>query len=493
MKPDVPEVSFNEIERTAFISTLVEACGNDSGAVAQDLEALKDASRDMSFHEAHCPCAVVRPVSVEQVAAVVRACMSARVPIVPRGAGTGVEGGAIPYGGGVVVSTLKLRRLELLEDEMLAVVGAGVYKEELNKFLAPAGLLFGPDPSSNPTLGGMASTGGSGMTTLRYGTVKENVVSLLVVTAQGEIIRTRRAVRKSSSGYELTQLYLGSEGTLGIICEVTVRLRRQPPLRSGGLLPFLDVKAAVDTVVAAVRADPPSLLRCELLNGDGVDCTNAAFKTDLRICPTLFLEMRGSDSAALRRDFDTVAAIASTHGCLSSEVQFAADGETLDELWEARRGCYFAAMRYRGIQGGDRVFVSDVCVPISRLAECVAKAEEDCHNLGLKCVICAHIADGNFHCLVPHQSSDHDSVRTFEDQLISRALAYGGTVSGEHGIGVGKVAHMCCEHGEAHVAAQQAVKRALDPLGIMNPGKVLPYSAPPGRDKTVTWQAEARL
>jgi len=353
------------------------------------------------------------------------------------------------------------------------VVGAGIYKEELGKFLKPHGLLFGPDPSSNPTLGGMASTGGSGMTTMRYGTTKENVVSLVVVTAQGEIIQTRRPVRKSSSGYELTQLYMGAEGTLGIICELTVRLRKQPPLRSGGLLPFSNVKDAVDTVVGAVHVDPPSMLRCELLNAEGVECTNKIFKTSLRECPMLFLEFQGADAALLRQDFDKVVAIAAQHGCVASEVQYAEHGESLDDIWEARRGCYVAAMKYRG-QGGDRVFVSDVCVPIPRLAECVAGAEADCHALGLKCVICAHIADGNFHCLVPHQPAEMKAVNEFEAKIISRALACGGTVSGEHGIGVGKVAHSCREHGEAHVAVQQSIKRALDPLGLMNPGKVLP-------------------
>jgi len=218
------------------------------------------------------------------------------------------------------------------------------------------------------------------------------------------------------------------------------------------------------------------MLRCELLNEEGVRCTNGIFGTGLPCCPTLFLEMRGADSKALRRDFDAVAALAAVHGCPKEQVQFASDGDSLDEVWEARRGCYLASMRYRGFKGGDRVFVSDVCVPISRLAECVAGSEEDCQDLGLKCVICAHIADGNFHCLVPHQPSEEEALRRFESKLIARALDCGGTVSGEHGVGVGKVEHSCREHGEVHVAVQQAVKRALDPLGLMNPGKVLPLS-----------------
>lgn len=470
----VDEVVLTGPGRDALVAALVAACGGDAGAVALDVESLEHASRDWSLHAPHKPCAVVSPATPEQVADVVRACVAARVPMVPRGAGTGLEGGAIPYGGGVVISTSRLQRLELVEEDMLAIVGAGIHKEELNKFLAPKDLLFGPDPSSNPSIGGMASTGGSGMTTLRYGTTKENVVSLLVVTPQGELIQTRRPVRKSSSGYELTQLYMGAEGTLGIICELTVKVRKQPPMRSGGLLPFKEVKDAVATVVAAVRADPPSLLRCELLNAEGVECTNKIFQTRLQRCPTLFLEMRGTDPEILRRDFDIIAALGAQNGCITDQLCFAPDGDSLDEVWEARRGCYFAALKYRGFKVGERVFTSDVCVPISRLAECVAGAEADADALGLKCVICAHIADGNFHCLIPFQPGGEETVLKFEEQVVARALDCGGTVTGEHGVGVGKVAHSCKEHGEAHVAVQQAVKRALDPLGLMNPGKVLP-------------------
>lgn len=315
------------------------------------------------------------------------------------------------------------------------------------------------------------------MTTLRYGTTKESVVSLLVVTPQGNIFRTRRKVRKSSSGYELTQLYMGSEGTLGIICELTVRLRQIPPLRSGGLIPFPDVKSAVDTVVAAVRADPSTLLRCELLNAEGIECTNAIFGTQLRACPTLFLEFVGKSAEMLHRDFDIVVALAAKSNGIIDQVQFAASGDQLDTVWEARRGCYFATMKYRGIKGGERVFVGDVCVPISNLASCVAASEADAHRLGLKNVICAHIADGNFHTLVPFQPADQHLVHQFEVLLITRALDAGGTVTGEHGVGIGKVEHSCREHGEVHVAVQQALKRALDPLGLMNPGKVLPCAS----------------
>lgn len=477
MTEAVPQVSLSPQSVEALINSLIAACSGDVSAVATDKDSLDEASRDWSFHEPCAPLAVVTPSTAEEVAAAVRTCALVGVPIIPRGAGTGVEGGAIPYGGGVVLSTARLRHMELQEEEMMAVVGAGIYKDELNKFLEPHRLLFGPDPSSNPTLGGMASTGGSGMSTLRYGTTKENVVSLLVVTPQGKIVRTRRAVRKSSSGYELTQLYMGSEGTLGVICELTVRVRRMPPIRSGGVLVFPNVQSAVTTVVSAVKADPPSLLRCELLNAEGVKCTNAIYKTELECLPTLFVEFRGEHSNSLRTDFDSVMALGERQGLLHDKVLYATAGEDLDKLWEARRGCYLATMKYRGKQGGDRVFVSDMCVPVSKLADCVSGAEADCKDAGFECVICAHIADGNFHCLVPYQPEEKKALQELEVRLISRALAAGGTVSGEHGVGIGKVLHSCREHGAEHVAIQQAVKKALDPQGIMNPGKVLPFQS----------------
>lgn len=476
----VSAVELDAEARHALLRALLAACDGDADALQSDEESLEVASHDWSFHTPRRPLIVVRPSTPEQVAATLAACAAARISVTPQGALTGVEGGAIALTGGVALSTKRLRRLHVREQEMLAVVGAGLYKNELNAELGKLGLLFGPDPSSNPSLGGMASTGGSGLSTLRYGTMKENVVSLLVATPQGHLIRTRREVRKSSAGYELTQLYLGSEGTLGVICELTVRVRKLPAYRAGGVLPFPDVLSAVQTVVAAIAADPPSLLRCELLNADGVRCTNAIYNTSLDVLPTLFLEFRGSDVTALKKDFETVFALARDHGCAAEKVRFAENGEDLDTLWEARRGCYFAAMKYRG-KSSERVYVGDVCVPVPHLPRLVADSEAACHARGLECVICAHIADGNFHFLVPHQRDEQARVIDFQEEILGRALDLGGTVSGEHGVGIGKV-HFCArEHGEAHIGVQQAIKAALDPLNIMNPGKVLPTEPSPKR------------
>jgi D-lactate dehydrogenase (cytochrome) len=332
----------------------------------------------MGHHGRALPDLVVLPVTTEETAAVVRLCYTRRVPLVTRGAGTGLEGGCIAYSGGVVLDTSLMRTKRMVAGEHLAVVGAGVLKNELNEFLRPHGMLFGPDPSSNPTIGGMASTGGSGMSTLKYGTSKENIRSMVVVTPSGRVIRTRKAVRKSSTGYELNALYLGAEGTLGVITELTVRLFPRPAVRCGAVVVFSDVAAAAETVVAAVASNLGTLLRCELMNDEGIRCTNAVFNTALQPSPTLFLEFVGNSQEAAEGDWRAMLAMATARG--ASSHKFAASGAELDELWDARRGCYLGAMKYRGIQAGEptrreRVYVGDVCVPVSKLAQCVSQTE----------------------------------------------------------------------------------------------------------------------
>lgn len=312
------------------------------------------------------------------------------------------------------------------------------------------------------------------MSTLKYGTSKENIVSLLVVTPQGEIIRTRQPVRKASTGYELNALYMGAEGTLGIITELTVRLFPLPRVRCGAVVVFPDVRAAAETVTAAVRANLSTLLRCELMNDEGIGCTNLVFGTALEAAPTLFLEFSGNSREAAEGDWATMRAMAEERGARSH--RFAPSGEALDELWDARRGCYLSAMRYRGLSDGsggkDAVFVGDVCVPVSQLATCIDETEAEFKRAGFPCVICAHIADGNFHCLIPFKPEEKDRLVALEDKVIARAIAMGGAASGEHGVGVGKMRHICWEHGPCHIDIQRRIKRALDPCCIMNPGKI---------------------
>jgi D-lactate dehydrogenase (cytochrome) len=452
------------------------------------------ADRDQSRHAPCAPHVVALPRSVEEVAALVRACAAHRVPITPRGAGSGVEGGAIPVARGLVLDTSRLDSIRVDAALGLATVGAGVRKLQLKQTLDKLGLVFGPDPSSNPSLGGMASTSASGMTTVRYGTTRENVVSMRVVTPAGDVIRTRTPVRKSSTGLELNQLYLGAEGTLGVIAELTLRVFPAPRARTGVLLPFASVADAAQAVLALLRAALPTLLRCELLNREAVACSNKVFSTQLSVAPTLFLECAGATHADTRRDAAAALAVAARCGA-RTDAPLTEDA-ALDAVWEVRRGCYPASMRYRSVTGAaagqhDKVLITDVCVPLPALPAVIADTEADFERAGLLCVICAHIADGNFHCLVPYSTSaEAAACHDAEERLIQRAIAAGGTVSGEHGVGMGKIGHCLCEHGAAHLGVQLSIKRALDPLGIMNPGKL--YHEP-GTDDAHAHAARAKL
>ena len=473
-EPDLPPPPRYGVVDGGFVAAVVAAVGDPSRVLTTESDRQPYAA-DMGHHPAALPDVVVLPKTTEETARVVRLCHLRRIPVVTRGAGTGLEGGAVAYSGGVVLDTSLLKSMRAVPGERLAVVGAGVLKNELDRFLRPHGLLFGPDPSSNPSVGGMASTGGSGMSTLKYGTSKENVVSMTVVTPAGRVVKTRQAVRKSSTGYELNALYLGAEGTLGVITELTLRLFPRPKVRCGAVVTFPTVAAAAATVVAAVAANLGTLLRCELMNDEGIRCTNVVFHTTLRESPTLFIEFVGDDRAAAEADWRRMRDIAASNGAVDE--RFAPTGEALDELWDARRGCYLGAMRYRGVVDGSKskenVYVGDVCVPTSRLAECVSTTEAAFRRAGFPCVMCAHIADGNFHCLIPYKPEDESRLMTLNDEVIRRAIDMGGAASGEHGVGIGKMKHVVWEHGPFHVDAQRRIKRALDPRCIMNPGKVI--------------------
>eukprot|EP00457_Paulinella_chromatophora_P007329 gb/GEZN01007352.1/.p1 GENE.gb/GEZN01007352.1/~~gb/GEZN01007352.1/.p1 ORF type:complete len:507 (+),score=39.68 gb/GEZN01007352.1/:47-1522(+) len=448
---------------------------------------LEKASIDKTLiHKAHRPEVVVLPADTKQVAEVVKLCNKNKIPFLARGAGTGLEGGAIPIHGGVVIDMQRLISLTVFPEEKLAIVGAGMRKLDLQNNLKPYGLIFGPDPSSNPCLGGMASTGGSGMTTMMYGTTKENIVSLTVVTPDGQIIdETRRSrVRKSSTGYELTQLYLGAEGTLGIITSLALRLFPILSLRVGALCEFDKIREAVKTVVAIKNASLHTMLRCELMNAECVAATNLYSKTTLSVKPTLLFEFNGNDLQWLQRDLQTATDFASRFG--STKVVKAEKGEELDLLWAARRDCYWAAWKYRGLQTNgkestDSVLTTDICVPLPHLEEIITFTEAKAAELGILCCICAHISDGNFHGILPYKGSntaEKERVVQLEHYMIDKALELEGTVSGEHGVGLGKMDLIHKEHGEVHIGVQRAIKKALDPHSLMNPGKVV-YGRPP--------------
>lgn len=468
--------------RADVVRELVAACSSDGSRVRTDEESLREASEDMGVHRGATPDALVLPRDAEETAAVVRVCSKRRVVVVPRGAGTGLEGGCVAYSGGIVLDTRLMKKIEVFPGDGVAKVGAGVLKNELNKALAPHGFCFGPDPSSNPSIGGMASTGGSGLSTLKYGTSKENIRSLVVVTPTGDIIKTRADVRKSSTGYELNALYLGAEGTLGVITELTVKLVPLPKVRCGAVVRFPSVGQAAKTVAEVTALNLGTLLRCELMNDEGIKVTNVVFKTQLPCEPTLFLEFVGNTNQSMLEDWRVFLERAERNGADSHT--FAKDGAELDELWDARRGCYLGAMRYRGLEAGtnakEKVYVGDVCVPASKLSECIASTEREFKKARFPCVICAHIADGNFHCLIPFQERERAALLALEDRVIGNAIALGGSASGEHGVGVGKQKYLILEHGTAHLDVQRRIKRALDPQNIMNPGKIFSWDPSAG-------------
>ena len=464
-------------------ASIVDAFDGDFTRVTRiTLDDDSPSSRDAGWHprstRSHVLCA---PTNARECARVARACAKLVVPLVVRGAGTGLEGACVPYSGGVVLATSAMKTIEIDVVDGVARVGAGVAKSELNAALRKLGFVFGPDPSSDPSIGGMASTGGSGLSTIKYGTMKENVRSMTVVTPSGDIVRTRAETRKSSTGYELNALYLGAEGTLGVITDLCVKIYPLPRTRCGAMVRFANVASAAKTVAEVMALNLGTLLKCELMNDEGIKVTNVVFKTSLPCEPTLFLEFVGNDSAQTKADWETFKAQAEKNG--SSGASFAATGEELDALFDARRGCYLGAMRYRGLEAGtsekESVYVGDVCVPLSRLAETIASTEKEFKKARFPCVICAHIADGNFHCLIPFKEHERAALQALEDKVIGAALAVGGSASGEHGVGVGKQSYILQEHGAAHIGIQRAIKRALDPQNIMNPGKIFPWDPSP--------------
>lgn len=434
-------------------------------------------STDKSSHIPSIPVAAVVPSSTTLVVSIVKICNKYKMPMTPRGAGTGLEGACIPYAGGLVIDTAKLQRLDIDTENSCVWVGAGVSKLKLNKAVQQKGFVFGPDPSSNPSVGGMVSTSGSGMSTLKYGTTRENVIALRVVTPQGNLLQTRQVVRKSSAGLELTQLYIGSEGTLGLLCEVCFRLFPTTKYVAGGVATFQKTEEAVKAVVALKKSGvPDTLLRCELLNEGAVICANNYSKTSLPVYATVLLEFVSNDSKLrdAQRDYRIVEKVFKVEGN-AQNMRFLKNGKQMDSVWEARRGCLFATMHCSKEKGVQQVITTDVCVPLSMLARCVSETEEDFGKHDRPCLICAHVSDGNFHTLIPYSDpDDFKKARELEQRIVLRAIEMGGTVSGEHGIGVGKVCHVVKEHGEDHIIVQEAIKRALDPHNIMNPGCFYP-------------------
>jgi len=425
--------------------------------------------RGEAFHGDMPPDAVIFPHSTEEVQAIVRICASYCIPVIPFGAGTSLEGNvAAPFGGVTLDMTQMDKILAVNDTDMDCVVQPGVTREGLNAHLRDSGLFFPIDPGANATIGGMAATRASGTNAVRYGTMRDNILWMTVVMADGKVIRTARRGRKSAAGYDLTRLFIGSEGTLGITTEIGLRLHGQPESSIAATCAFAGLEGAVQTVVETLQVGVP-IARIEILDTRQVQAINAYSKTDLIEAPSLFFEFHGSESA-VKEQAELVAMLAENNG--GTGFEWAAQVEDRSRLWAARHNAYYAA---QALRPGSQLIVTDVCVPISRLCECITRTHEDIAAIGLDAPIVGHVGDGNFHvmiCVDPDNSEEVHRAEAFNDRLVARALSMDGTCTGEHGIGLGKQDKLIDELGEDAVDVMRKIKAVLDPQGIFNPGKI---------------------
>lgn len=415
------------------------------------------------------PDAVAYPQSTEDVSRILSICHAHGVPVIAYGAGTSLEGHTSAIRGGVTLDFSRMANiLTINQGDMDVVVQPGLTREDLNRELRATGLFFSVDPGANASVGGMAATRASGTTTVRYGTMRDNVLALEVVLADGRVIRTGTRARKSSSGYDLTGLFLGSEGTLGIITELTLRLNGQPEAISAGICAFDRMSDAVEAVVAVIQMGLP-MARIEFLDADAVRAVNAYSGSEVRETPHLFVEFHGSQ-ASVAEDAERFGEIVADFG--ASGVEVATKPEDRSALWTMRHHAYWACL---GLKPGATAVVTDVCVPISHLAEAVEETQADIAASIIDGPILGHVGDGNFHAILlvdPAQPAELEAAKTLAARMNERALRLGGTVTGEHGIGMGKLAYMEAQHGDAWDVMTD-IKTALDPKGILNPGKVV--------------------
>ena len=427
--------------------------------------------RDESVHAPQPPDGVVMAESTEEVATVIRLCAEHGVPVIPYGVGSSVEGHVLATRGGISLDLSGMNQvLAIHAEDGDAVVQAGVTRKQLNDALKGTGLFFPIDPGADATLGGMAATRASGTNAVRYGTMKDNVLATTTVLADGRVMKTGGRARKSSAGYDLTRLLVGSEGTLGVMTELTVKLYPIPEAISAAVCTFPSIEAAVQTVIQTIQLGVP-VARIELLDALSLKAINLFSKTTLAEAPTLFFEFHGSP-AGVEEQAQTVQAIADELG--GANFEWATRPEDRSRLWQARHDAYFACLQ---LKPGCRCFPTDVCVPISRLAECIAETQADIGQVGIPIALFGHVGDGNFHLVVlvdTGNAKEMEEAAWISRRVVERAIAMEGTCTGEHGIGLGKKKYLVAEHGEVAVDVMRAVKAALDPRGLLNPGKVLP-------------------
>ncbi len=432
---------------------------------------LEQHGRDEGWHDPSPPDAVAFVTTTDEAVGVVDACRRHDVPLIPFGAGTSLEGHIAALDGGIAVDLSEMAQiLEVNIEDLDCRVEAGVTREQLNERLRREGLFFPIDPGSNPTIGGMTATRASGTNAVRYGTMRENVLGVTAVLPNGSVARTGTRARKSSAGYDLTRLMVGSEGTLGVITEVALRLHGLPETIAGAVCSFATLDGAVRTVIELIQLGV-RVARVELLDDVQVEACNRHSELSLPVSPLLLFEFHGSP-ATVAEEAGIVEHIAGEKGGI--EFAWSSDDAERNRLWKARHDAYYACL---ALAPGRRAIPTDVCVPISRLADCVNDTKRDIEESGLVAPIVGHVGDGNFHVLILMDPNDPDELRdaqALHARMVRRALAVGGTCTGEHGIGYGKLPFMLDEHDDASLDAMRAIKQALDPTGFMNPGKLVP-------------------
>jgi len=426
--------------------------------------------RDESSYDPMLPDAVVFAESTEDVAAAVKLCSEHQIPVIPYGSGTSLEGHILALQGGISIDLSHMNRvLAVHPEDLTATVQAGVTRKQINHEIKDSGLFFPIDPGADASLGGMAATRASGTNAVRYGTMRENTLALTVVTADGRIIKTGTRAKKSAAGYDLTRIFVGSEGTLGIITEVTVRLYPQPEAVSAAVCSFVTIGDAVNAVIQIIQLGVP-VARVEFLDENSVRAINAHAKLGLPEKPLLLFEFHGSDNG-VKEQAELVQAVVTEHHAIGFE--WATQPEDRSRLWAARHNAFFALQQLRP---GARVISTDCCVPISRLAECMLATKADCDANGMIYSILGHVGDGNFHVQMLVDTSNPEEIACAEGvnaRMVALAISMDGTCTGEHGVGLHKMDFLIAEHGEGAIESMRALKHAFDPKNIMNPGKII--------------------
>jgi len=454
-------------DREPLIEQLRDLLGD---RVSTSHSVLEQHGHGESWHPIQAPDAVCYVQSTEEVAAIVKRCAASRTPVIAFGSGTSLEGQVQATQGGICIDLSQMNQiLEVNQEDLDCRVQAGVTRRQLNHYLRDSGLFFPIDPGADTTIGGMTATRASGTNAVRYGTMRENVLALTVVTASGEIIRTGTRARKSSAGYDLTRLFVGSEGTLGVITEISLRLYGLSEAISAAIVNFPDVRSAAEATIQTIQMGIP-MARIEIVDSSFMKAINAYSNTDYAELDTLFLEFHGTSAGVAEqvRMFDEISCEFGASG-----FQWAEHEEDRQQLWRARHDAYYAGLALRP---GYRGYVTDVCVPISRLADCIAETQADIAASGLFAPIIGHVGDGNFHSTIfidPDDDAMFEKALELDKRMVQRAQGMGGTCTGEHGIGLGKLKHMRREHGDGAIEVMQTIKTALDPHNIMNPGKIV--------------------